>query len=232
MKALYLLINLSAVAIPAVYSFHQRLLFYKKFKAAFFAITLTAAFFIVWDVLFTRVGVWGFNPKYVTGIHFLNLPIEEVLFFICIPYACLFTYHCLNILVETTVNPIATNNITLGLLWICLAMGTVFWGNLYSTFTALLLFIVLLFLLIKPTHWLHHFYFSYLVILIPFFLVNGILTGSFIDEPVVWYNNNENMGIRILAIPFEDFFYGMLLLLINVGLFEYGKKKFYTTAKS
>lgn len=65
------------------------------------------------------------------------------------------------------------------------------------------------------------FYLSYLLIFLgPFLIVNGILTGSFIDEPVVWYNNSENFSIRVLTIPIEDFVYGFLLYLMNVTLYE------------
>jgi lycopene cyclase domain-containing protein len=68
------------------------------------------------------------------------------------------------------------------------------------------------------------FFVSYLIVVIPFLVVNGFLTGI----PVVEYNDAENLGIRIFSflpwpmnnIPVEDIFYGMLLILMNVALFE------------
>jgi len=55
-----------------------------------------------------------------------------------------------------------------------------------------------------------------LVMLIPFFIVNGILTGSFIDNEIVWYNNDENLGIRLFTIPVEDTIYAFTLILTNL----------------
>ena len=51
-------------------------------------------------------------------------------------------------------------------------------------------------------------------ILVPFFIINSVLTGSFILDEIVWYNNNYNLGIRIGTIPFEDIFYGFSLLFL------------------
>ena len=92
------------------------------------------------------------------------------------------------------------------------------------TFIGTALYLLFLITVVKPTY-LGRFYFAYLFILIPFFIVNGILTGTGLPEPVVWYNNNENLGIRMLTIPFEDTFYGMLLILMNVSIFEYLQKR-------
>lgn len=65
------------------------------------------------------------------------------------------------------------------------------------------------------------YYITYLCI-IPFFLVsNGLLTGSWIDEPIVWYNDLENMAQRIGTIPIEDSIYGFLLVMSNLLLFDF-----------
>ena len=47
-----------------------------------------------------------------------------------------------------------------------------------------------------------------------FSIVNGLLTGTLIKNQVVWYNNNENLSIRLGTIPVEDIFYALLMLLM------------------
>ncbi|MBL7933543.1 MAG: lycopene cyclase domain-containing protein [Bacteroidia bacterium] len=218
-KFTYLLIDLGSLLVPFIFSFHPKLLFNKNWSAFFKANIIVAVIFILWDALFTRIGVWGFNPAYVCGIYIYNLPIEEVLFFLCIPYASLFTYHCLKLF--TRKFSFSSKPVSVILIVISLLLALIFFQRLYTSVTSFALVVLLVYLtfIAKPL-WLSNFYLCYLVILLPFFIVNGLLTGSWIDEPVVWYNNNENMGFRLLTIPAEDVFYGMLMLLLNTFLYE------------
>ena len=94
MKFQYLLIDSLVIIIPLLFSFHPRIKFYESWKPLFMAIITASVPFVVFDSIFTLRGVWGFNPGYITGIYLYNLPIEEILFFVCVPYSCLFTYFC------------------------------------------------------------------------------------------------------------------------------------------
>ena len=94
----------------------------------------------------------------------------------------------------------------------------------YTATTFLALAIALGILNGSGARFIGRFLVTYAAILIPFFLINGILTGSFIQDEVVWYNDAENLGIRLGTIPVEDVFYGMLLILLNVVLFERWRK--------
>lgn len=225
MGYLYLLIDIGAVTVPFIFSFHPKIRFDKHFKAGFTAILSVAFVFILWDILYTKINVWGFNPEYLTQLYFFNLPIEEVLFFICIPYSCLFTYYVFR---KTFKNTISINKLTkvgsiIGLLQ--LLIGIYFSEKLYTAAAFGLSGALLLAVSYYKKEYLYHFYISYIVLLIPFFIVNGILTGTGIEREIVWYNNNENLSIRALTIPIEDFFYGMLLILSNIAIFEYLVKK-------
>lgn len=225
-KYLYLAIDFCSILFPFIFSFYPKYNFSKKWKYLWLAILLPAVFFILWDEWFTQMGVWGFNPRYLTGIYISSLPIEEILFFICIPYACVFTYEAVNYLITWKMSRVQQDLITDIVAGILFFMGVIFFDRWYPSVTFILASVFLnLHRWVWKSDYLGKFYVAFIFILIPFFIVNGILTGTGIEDQVVWYNDAENLGIRMGTIPAEDAFYGMLILLMNVSLFEFLQKK-------
>lgn len=229
MEYLYLWLNIGSFSIPFLFSFHPKLQFYKKWKSFAIGTFFMMAFFISWDVIFTNNGIWSFNDAYITGYKILNLPIEEWLFFICIPYACIFSHYSLSYLIKNWGFSEKTTSIIYVSLQ-CVLIITLWYA--YDKWYTLINFayaIILLGLIYnyKPQV-LAKFLPTFLVMLFPFFIVNGILTGTGIEDQVVWYDNTENLGIRVLTVPIEDSIYalGMLLtVLIIMDYIESNKKK-------
>jgi lycopene cyclase domain-containing protein len=201
--------------------------FIKWWKEIFLSISITALIFIVWDIIFTNQGVWGFNENYLVGVAIVNLPIEEWLFFICIPYACVFTHYAIQYFFPNLkLSAKSVNGITIGLLFILTLIVIFNIEKKYTFYNYLLLILILLYGLITQEKQLQTFYITFLIILIPFFIVNGILTGSFIADQVVWYNNAENLGIRLGTIPVEDIGYAFSMIFLSIILIEKFKKVF------
>ena len=94
MKYEYLILDLVIIAGPLALSFDRRVNFRQYWTYAFPAIIITAIPFIIWDIKVTGRH-WWFNEKYISGYTFLDLPVAEWLFFIVVPYACLFTWEVL-----------------------------------------------------------------------------------------------------------------------------------------
>lgn len=214
---LYLYLNIFTILFPLLLSFDKRVAFYKHWSALFPAILINAFFFIIWDIWFTHTGVWGFNSAYLIGIYFFGLPLEEILFFITVPYACVFIYDVLNTyisgdILQSYAKPVAW------LLMLSLSILGVFnYSKLYTSITFCALAVMhLVHIRFFGTKVLGRFYLAYLVHLIPFLIVNGVLTYL----PIVWYNNKYNLGLRIGTIPVEDTMYSMLMLLVTISIYE------------
>ena len=216
----YFVILAASLVGPLALSFDSKVAFYKKWKYLFPAMILPCIFYIGWDMFFTSRGIWSFNQKYVTGVSIGNLPVEEVLFFLIVPYCCLFIYECIRCYFPQLSNRKTADNIFKLLGLILFVTGIAFINRWYTSWTFILnsLFIGAIYLFRKYFTGFDAaaFLVSYAVMLLPFLVVNGFLTAI----PVVLYNDAENLGIRIYTIPFEDTFYGMLLVVMIVVLFE------------
>ncbi|MBD3246240.1 MAG: lycopene cyclase domain-containing protein [Candidatus Omnitrophica bacterium] len=225
----YLLINFFTVLIPLALSFEPRVRYWKKWRYLFPALGTVGAVFIVWDAYFVQRGVWGFTPSYLLGVRFFKLPLEELLFFVCIPFSCVFIYEVIRYFDKKSFWARPFRPLCGAGAAAAFVLAVFNPGKIYTLVTFLCLSGVLFYRWRHPRNYMGRFFFMYLISLIPFFAVNGLLTGGIavIDSrPVVWYSGAENLGIRIGTIPLEDFFYSMLLLLCNVSVYEYLRKKY------
>ncbi|MES2590129.1 MAG: lycopene cyclase domain-containing protein [Bacteroidota bacterium] len=221
MNYLYFLINLCTIIVPFIFSYHPKINFHKHFKAFFIANFLIASIFISWDYIFTDLGIWGFNPKYISGFHLLNLPIEEILFFICIPFSCVFTYHAINKFKNFKRNEHFEKIFSLVLSLVLIVLSCCFLDKKYTFYCFLSSGILIFsFVFLFKINWFTKILYVYPILIIPFLIVNGILTGTGIEQEVVWYNNKEIIGFRILTIPIEDFVYGFELIIANLFFYE------------
>ena len=220
--SLYFWVNLLSLSVPVIASFHPRFKFYRYWKYLFPAIILSATPYLIWDVYFTDQGFWGFNPDYLSGIYLFKLPIEEWLFFFAIPYACVFTHYSIRALgYNPELSTKRTNTLNLLVLGLASIVFLSFAALAYTAVAMLFVLIILGVAMLINKSLLKSYYLTYLIILVPFFIVNGILTGTGIENEVVWYNNSENLGIRLGTIPIEDSSYAFSLILLNLILFEW-----------
>ena len=221
----YFIILAASLAGPLLLSFDKKVAFYKKWKYIFPAMIIPGLLYIAWDIFFTNKGVWSFNENYITGIKLVNLPVEEVLFFFIVPYCCMFIYDCIRSYFPDFKNRPLADIILISLACILLFTGILFYKNCYTSWTFLFTAIFIGIIYFRKKYFKDFdaasFLLAYSIMLIPFLIVNGFLTSV----PVVLYNNAENLGIRIYTIPFEDVFYGMLLILMNIAIYEKLKNK-------
>ncbi len=243
MTWLYLALDALALSGPLLLSFDRRVAFYRSVRNVMLAIVSMMLVFVPLDMVFVRLGIWGFDARYITGIVLGNLPIEEWLFFPVVGYACLFIYECLRVYVtgdylefpkEPDTKLVALGKggsvvfaagarvalLVVALLGIALAISHTY--RLYSLVkmggaAVALLLTVLWF---RPRY-LPRFFLMYVLSCIPFIAMNGVMTGSLIEGEIVWYNAAHIVGFRIGTIPIEDFYYSLAMLLLATAAYEH-----------
>ena len=180
--SLYLLLEIFSIAIPLSLSFDKKLRFYKMWKSVFLSIFISGALFITQDIIFLNLGMWGFNPRYHTGIFLFGLPVEEWLFFIIIPYSCLFIHYVYELYSHAFSLSDRIVRLLSGLIIFLLFFVIAFnFDKIYTVVNSVLSILLLVTALLDKTQVLNMYFISFLIILIPFFIVDAILTGTFIE---------------------------------------------------
>lgn len=231
--SLYTALLFFSILVPFIMSFDRKVSFFRMWKSMIPSAIIVGAVYIIVDIFFVKNRVWGFNPVYHSNVVILGLPLEEWLFFIVIPYASLFIHY---VFVAYFPGIMISNNlvrILAAVIIIFLLIVILFnLDKAYTFFNFSLLILVLIWALFDKSRILNRYFLSFLIILMPFFIVNSILTGTFIEGEVVWYNNAETLGIRLGTIPVEDVGYLFSLILLNLLMNNWFQKKFKTRGGS
>lgn len=97
----YLLILAVCVAITAPLEFLGGRV-YRRPLRTIKTVLPVAAVFLAWDAVAIASGVWSLNPRHITGVAALGLPVEEVLFFLVVPLCALLTFGCVEALLAAS----------------------------------------------------------------------------------------------------------------------------------
>lgn len=217
MKTEYLIFNIIVFAGPLLFGAIRPFYFINRWKYTIVPILIPAIIFLVWDSIVTY-SHWHFNEKYVLGIFIWGLPIEEILFFISVPFACLFTWEMIRRRTDEKellwINKLRLFFYLLTPIGICFFISGKHYTGLAITFLGLA---VLLDQLLSTNLILQKRFYFYLLLVLLFTLVfNGYLTW----RPVVTYGVEYQLDFRIFTIPIEDFVYGTALIFMNTSIYQ------------
>jgi lycopene cyclase domain-containing protein len=205
----YLWVNVLILGGPLALSFDSRVSYFRRWPAVFATLLVVGFFYVVWDSRAARRGDWSFNPRYLVGTRLWGLPLEEILFFVTVPFSCLFILECVRAYLPGA--PVFYSPP----LYLLPALAFVFLAWLFRErpYTRTVALVTGLFLLLAASLGREmvsssHFWLALLFTYLPFLLFNGVLTGL----PIVIYQPRAILGVRVFSIPLEDFFYSFSML--------------------
>lgn len=173
-------------------------------------------------VFFAGLKVWTFNPAYLVGITYRQLPLEMYLFYFTFSFACLGIYNYLNNKFpknDLQKYSLSLSNLLLGLMVAMLFFAYTKW---YTVIIFAILFLALLYIEYKnQLRFMYKFYRAFVVCLIPLYISFGILC----NVPIISYNAAETVDVNLFNIPLENHFYLMAMLLLGVYFIEVFKSR-------
>jgi len=230
----YITLDFLIILFPLIFTFFWKFKYYKFFKPLAVSIIIVGFSYILWDILVTSRGDWWFEKEYLIGIEIFGLPIEEILFFVVVPFACIFIYENLEFFIKDKKVPFNK--------WFYLTIAAIFFvvGIIFRNqdYTILSMFSCSLFFILAPTLYpkllqSRNYWFYIVFSFIPFIIFNYLLTSIFIvgyNPDAIWGGAGAWNG-RFFTIPFEDFFYNFSMLSFYILVYIYFKDKWKQSKK-
>jgi lycopene cyclase domain-containing protein len=186
----------------------------KKLVAVFLCVSIP---FIVWDIWAARAGHWFFSEIYIRPERVLDLPVEELLFFITVPFAMLYVWGVVGKHIkERVVTGLFSRAVPLLLVLLCTCLLVLHWGAGYTRSVMIASLATLLILGLGGYLRSYRLWVFQLIHLALFFFSNTVLTAL----PVITYGEGSIIGYRIGTIPLEDFFFSFALVNASILVFN------------
>jgi lycopene cyclase domain-containing protein len=225
----YIILDFLIILFPLLFTFKWKFKYYKFFKPLAASILIVATSYIIWDIIATSRKDWWFNDEFLLDFgKIFFLPIEEILFFIVVPFACIFIYENLVYFIKDKQLPF-NKWFYLTIAAIFIIVGIIFW---YQDYTILAMFSCALFFILAPTLYpkmlkSRNYWFYIILSFIPFIIFNYLLTSLIVvgyNPDAIWGGHGAWNG-RFITIPFEDFFYNYSMLSFYLMVYLYFKEK-------
>lgn len=222
MTYIFLYLNLFLILIPVLLCLDKA-----HFKTVWLAKSLPAVFitgviFSAFAVFFNLFGVWTFNPDYLIGLYYKDLPLEQYLFSFTFSFTALNIYAYLNSRYPEEhwqKYSLGVSNLMLG---VCVAFIYFGYTKWFTVVTFAILLVLLLYIeFFNQLRFMYRFYRAYLFCLVPFYICYGLI--SFL--PIIRYNDLETVKFAILTVPLESHFLMMSMMLVGVYLLEVYQSK-------
>ena len=84
-----------AGTLPLVPAYHLRVL--RQPRRLALTVLAAGTPFLVWDLYATRVGHWSFDPGQTLPWRVAGLPLEEIAFFVVVPFVTVLTYEAVQV---------------------------------------------------------------------------------------------------------------------------------------
>lgn len=207
MDGFYALFNLVVFAEPLIFTLVFMPWFWRQWQVVLGVFVFVALPWLWLDTISFARGWWNYNEAFIFGPRLFNLPLEEVCFFVSVPFAAMVVWALINYKVPGTVKK---GRARLGLAFIA-AAALIFVAVFFRERTVvevLLLLATVSILWFSPIIYTRAFWWWNLTSLGLLLLFQTVLAGM----PVFLYNDTFASGIRVGTIPLEDFLYNFSLL--------------------
>ncbi len=216
----YLTFDLIILIIALLFSFNRKIKCYENFFAYLFSVAIVSTSYLIWEILSVNRGDLSFSAAQTTKFYIFKLPIEELLFFLIMPYLVILIYEATNSYrQEKTIN--FTKN--------------------HSFLVAIAVFL-LAFIFVK-----HNFIFVNLLLVSLVFYLNTIFKYQILNKSNIWVTSSiifipliiffylkvssqmifispmTVIGLKFIKIPIEYFFYSFSMVSLWIIFYEIGK---------